>query len=142
MAKKRILIVEDEGIVALDLKQMVERIGYTVPAVVRSGEDAVEQATALQPDLILMDIRLKGEMDGVDATETIQEQIDIPVVYVTAFVDRLTLKRARSTQPQGYVFKPLDPQELKFVIKQALNDQSSSIGEDQTPDQENDNSSE
>ncbi len=121
MAEKHILIVEDEGIVALDLKQMVEQMGYTVSAVARSGETAVEQATALRPDLILMDIRLKGEMDGVDATETIHKMLDVPVVYVTAFVDRPTLQRARSTQPQGYVFKPLDPRELRFVIEQALN---------------------
>jgi CheY-like chemotaxis protein len=120
MAGASILIVEDEHIVGLDIRRALERLGYNVLAVVNSGEAAIQQATEMQPDLILMDIKLKGVMDGVEAAETIRARLDTPVVYLTAYVDDVTLRRAQASQSSGYLLKPFEERVLYATIETAL----------------------
>lgn len=115
-----IMVVEDEKIIANDISYSLEFLGYHVVAAVAYGEDAVPRALELRPDLILMDIRLKGKMDGISAARQIQAQLDIPVVYLTAMADEQTLQRAKVTEPFGYLLKPFDDQELRITIEIAL----------------------
>jgi signal transduction histidine kinase len=114
-----ILVVEDEHVVALDLQVRLGRMGHRV-AVAHSGEEAVEQVLRNHFDLVLMDIKLQGELDGIEAARTIRRGLDIPVIYVTAYADNHTLDRARYTEPYGYVLKPFQDRELKAAIEIAL----------------------
>jgi signal transduction histidine kinase len=116
----RILIVEDESIVALDICGRLAELGYDTPAVAHSAEKAIQKIADTQPDLVLMDIRLKGQMDGVEAAEQIRTQFDIPVVYLTAYADKATLERAKITQPFGYILKPFQERELHATVEMAL----------------------
>ncbi len=116
----QVLIVEDEAIVSMDLRYKLEALGYSVPTEVRSGEEAVEAASRLHPDVVLMDIGLSGEMDGIDAAAQIRGQCDIPVVYVTAYIDDATLERAESTEPVGYIIKPFDDAKLRAIVEMAI----------------------
>jgi hypothetical protein len=116
----KILVVEDERIIALNVRESLESLGYIVPAIVASGEKAVEKALALRPDLVLMDIRLKGNIDGIQAAEQIWESLSIPVIYVTGHSDKSTLERAKITAPFGYILKPVKEQELYVAIETAL----------------------
>ncbi len=118
-----ILIVEDESIVALDIQDKVERLGYSVLAVVSSGENAIEEVKKSQPDLVLMDIVLKGEIDGIETAERIREHFDIPIIYLTAHSDNQTLKRAKITGPFGYLVKPFVDSELRSAIEAVLSKQ-------------------
>jgi PAS domain S-box-containing protein len=120
MESAQILVVEDEGIVALHLAQRLEGLGHTVPMVVGSGAEAVRQAAAVHPDLVLMDIHLQGDMDGIEAARQIRAQGDIPVVYLTAYADDSTLQRAKITEPFGYVLKPFQTRDLQITIEMAL----------------------
>jgi diguanylate cyclase (GGDEF)-like protein/PAS domain S-box-containing protein len=120
MEKIRILIVEDEGLIARDVENMVKNAGYEVCDVASTGEEAIEKADKTQPDLILMDIILRGEMDGVEAAERIRDHHSIPVIYLTAHTDENTLERAKLTEPQGYTLKPVEQKELLTVIEMAL----------------------
>jgi two-component system, cell cycle sensor histidine kinase and response regulator CckA len=120
MTRPQIMVVEDESIVAEDMKAMLEGFGYAVPAVAFSGEDAVKKACDMHPDLVLMDIVLKGQMSGVEAVEHIRAHCNIPVVYVTAYADENTVRRAKVTEPFGYLLKPFDAKELQTAIEIAL----------------------
>lgn len=120
MRRARILIAEDENIVALDLRDTLRDLGYTIVGVAVTGEGAVKQAAGAHPDLVLMDIRLRGEMDGIEAAEQIRLQLDIPVVYLTAYADERSVQRAKVTEPYGYVLKPFEERELRTVIDIAL----------------------
>ncbi len=120
MDKARILIVEDEAIVSMDLRHKLEAMGYSVPAEISSGEEAVEAASQLRPDMVLMDIRLSGEMDGIDAAQEIRRRFDIPVVYLTSHADEDTLARAKKTEPSGYILKPFYDAELRAVVEMAI----------------------
>lgn len=120
MAGIKILIVEDERLVADDLRETLESLGYEVVGLVATGEAAIVQVEQLGPDLVLMDIRLQGELDGVAAASTIQQRFQIPVVYLTANADRPTLNRAKVTQPFGYILKPFDDRVLATTIEIAL----------------------
>jgi PAS domain S-box-containing protein len=120
MTETRVLIVEDEAIVAHDLRLRLQELGYSIAAIAPSGEDAIQQATALRPDLVLMDIRLQGELDGIAAAAAIRSQLDIPVVYLTGYADAATLQRAKITEPFGYVLKPFDLPELRSTLEMAL----------------------
>lgn len=115
-----ILVVEDEYIVALDIQNSLEKFGYTVSAISDSGDNAIQMASEIQPDLVLMDIHLEGDIDGIEAAEIIREHLNIPVVYLTAYADDATLNRAKSTEPLGYLLKPFSEQELKTTIAIAL----------------------
>jgi diguanylate cyclase (GGDEF)-like protein/PAS domain S-box-containing protein len=116
----RILVVEDESIVALDIQDRLESLGYEVPITVASGEKAIEQAGVLRPDLVLMDIQLQGRMDGVEAADEIRRLFGIPVIYLTANADHPTVERAKVTEPFGYVIKPFEERELHTTIEVAL----------------------
>ncbi|WP_088890823.1 hybrid sensor histidine kinase/response regulator [Leptolyngbya ohadii] len=125
MAGEKILVVEDERIVARDIEKRLKKLGYVVPASVASGEDAIQKVAELRPELVLMDIRLKGQMDGVEAAEKIRSDFDTPVVYLTAYADEVTLQRAKATEPFGYIVKPFDERDLHVAIEVALRRQLS-----------------
>ena len=120
MANTRILIVEDEGVTALHIRRDLEMLGYAVCGSVSSGAHAIQKAIETQPDLVLMDIQLQGELDGVQAAQQIREQFDIPVVYLTAHSDASVLQRAQVTEPYGYLLKPFEEHELRVTIEMAL----------------------
>ncbi len=120
MTGKRIQIVEDEEVVASDLELTLEDLGYIVTSVVNSGEEAIKKAEEDKPDLVLMDIMLAGKMDGIESAERIYSQFNIPVIYLTAHSDQKILKRAKSTEPFGYIIKPFEDRELYSNIEIAL----------------------
>ncbi|MGV7929763.1 MAG: PAS domain S-box protein [Spirochaetota bacterium] len=118
--KTRILIVEDESIIALDLSGILRNLGYGISGIVPSGARAIDAATADPPDLILMDIILLGDMDGIEAARRIRSVRDIPVIYLTANADPATVQRARDTEPYAYLNKPVDARDLYSNIDSAL----------------------
>jgi PAS domain S-box-containing protein len=120
LGKARIMVVEDEGVVALQIKDTLENLGYNVPAVALSGEEAVAKITNIEPDLVLMDIQLKGELSGIQAAKRIHGAFEVPVVYLTAYSDAETLEMAELTEPYGYVLKPFEEKSLHAVIQMAL----------------------
>lgn len=120
MEPASILIVEDEPVVAKDIQLSLQRLGYRVPATATSGEEAIRKAVDMHPDLILMDIVLKGNMDGVETALQIQRKQDVPVIYLTAYADTHTLERAKVTSPAGYMLKPYQANELRTTIELAL----------------------
>lgn len=120
MKKIEILVVEDESILALDIQGYLEDFGYKVAAIADKGEIAVQLAKKHLPDLVLMDIRLKGKMDGIDAGEQIRETLQIPVIYLTAFAEKATLERAKKTMPYGYILKPFDSRDIRTAVEIAL----------------------
>ncbi len=120
MNKTQILVVEDEGIVAKDLQALLRRLGYHVPNTVGTGEQAIQLAIQNQPDLILMDIQLRGAMDGVQAAAAINSLQDVPIVYLTANSDEATLQRAKGTAPFGFLVKPFEERAIQAGIEMAL----------------------
>ncbi len=120
MAKRRILVVEDESVIANEIQGTLRELGYAAVAAVDSGEKAIEEADEHNPDLVLMDIVLKGEIDGIQAAEHIRAQHNIPVVYLTAYADESTLQRAKISEPYGYLVKPFEDRELHSNIEMAL----------------------
>jgi len=116
----KILVVEDESIIAADIKNKLEDLGYIVSKIVSNGEDAIKSVSELDIDLVLMDIILKGDMDGIEAAREIKKFIDIPIVYLTAHSDKKTIKRARLTGPFGYIIKPFNSEILGSTIEIAL----------------------
>jgi len=120
MTRPQILIVEDEFIVAKNIEISLRKAGYEVPAIVSSGEEAIQGAGQIRPDLVLMDIQLQGKMLGVEAAEQIRTRFDIPVVYLTAYADEPSLQRAKASQPFGYLVKPFRSEELRSTIEMAL----------------------
>ncbi len=120
MSKAQIFIVEDESIVAQDIQKRLKEMGYTVCGTAFSGEAAIEKVAVVKPDLVLMDIMLKGNLDGVEAAKQIYERFNVPVVYLTAYSDNHTLKRAEITQPFGYILKPFEERELHIAVQMAL----------------------
>ncbi len=120
MAKSKIMIVEDEWITADDIRMSLQSLGYTVSSVVSSGEEAIKKAEGDRPDLVLMDIVLKGEMDGIEAASQIRSCYDIPIIYLTAYADEKILERARITETFGYIVKTFVNEDLKIAIEIAL----------------------
>ena len=116
----RILIVEDGLIIAEDLRRRCEALGYSVTGIAATGEDAVFIADRTRPDLVLMDIRLRGTMDGIEAARQIRTTLSIPIVYATSSSDEATLVRAKETEPFGYLLKPVEPRVLHATIELAL----------------------
>ena len=114
---KQVLIVEDEGIIAADIQSRLERLGYKVPAIARTGEEALHFARSTPFDLVLMDIRLKGDMDGIATAQTMKTELEMPVVYITAHADEETINRATSTEPFGYILKPIRDSELRSAVQ-------------------------
>jgi len=120
MDKMNILVVEDERIVAEDIKMRLQKLGYKVPGIVFSGEEAVKKAEEIQPDLVLMDIVLEKKMNGIEAAAIISSRFDIPIVYLTAYADDKTTERAKITEPFGYILKPFEDRDLHTTIEMAL----------------------
>jgi PAS domain S-box-containing protein len=120
MSLANIMVVEDEEIVAHDLQNRLKRLGYGVPAIASSGEEAVKKAAETRPDLVLMDIVLKGTMDGIEAADMIWQRFQIPILYLTAYADENTLQRAKLTGPHGYLLKPFSEGALRSNIEVAL----------------------
>jgi diguanylate cyclase (GGDEF)-like protein/PAS domain S-box-containing protein len=116
----RVLVVEDEGVIALDLKGRLQDLGYSVVGLASSGEQALRKVRQLDPDLVLLDIVIQGPMDGIDTAGRIREHSNIPVIFLTAHSDDATLMRAKATRPHGYLVKPFRPQELRTTIEVAL----------------------
>jgi len=117
---QRILVVEDQRLIAADLEITLKKLGYVVVGNVSSGEDAISKADQLRPELVLMDVRLHGEMDGIQAAEMIRDRFNVPVVYLTAYADEDTILRAKKTTPFGYLVKPFNERELRATIEIAL----------------------
>lgn len=120
MSKARILIVEDEVFTADQEEKRLLELGYEVAGKADSGERAIQLARETRPDVVLMDIKLRGNMDGIDAADEIKIKLNIPVIYVTAYADDDLLQRARVTEPFGYILKPFGDKELKSNIEMAL----------------------
>jgi PAS domain S-box-containing protein len=120
MTRPNILVVEDESILAEDIREMVEGFGYAVSGTASDGDEALARAAKHPPNLVLMDIMLKGKMQGIETAERMRSLYNVPVVYVTAYADDRTLKRARVTEPFGYIIKPFDERELRTTIAMAL----------------------
>ncbi len=120
MAKTKIMIVEDEWITADDIKMSLQSLGYTITSLSSSGEEAIQNAEKDKPDLVLMDIVLQGEMDGIEAAHQIRSRFHIPVIYLTAYADDKVLARAKITEPFGYIVKPFLSEDLKIAIELAL----------------------
>jgi len=116
----KILVVEDEAIVAMGIKHKLETMGHRVVDTVSTGKDAIRVAREEKPDLVLMDIVLKGEMDGIEAARRIRDQFDIPIIYLTAYADEEMLTRAKVTEPYGYIVKPFKSSELNANIEMAI----------------------
>src|SRR5438477_3184391 len=120
MAKTRVLVVEDETIVAMDIAELLRRLGYEVAGTAASGKDAIALAAATTPDLILMDVHLKGAMDGIEAAGIIGQSTSVPIVFVTAHGDSATVSRSMESSPYGYLVKPFDDRVLHRVVEVAL----------------------
>lgn len=119
MSDTKILVVEDDKIISLDIQRVLNAFGYEVPITVSTGEDAIKIAEELLPDLILMDISLKGNIDGIHAASKIKK-LSIPIIFLTAYKNKSLIERAQETDPYGYILKPYDEQELKLTIDMAL----------------------
>lgn len=120
MDNVKILVVEDEGIIAKNIKNKLKSFGYTVPAIATTGEEAIRMAEITFPDLILMDVMLKGDMNGVEAAEEIQKRFSIPIIYLTAYSNDDVLEKAKTTQPYGYIVKPFTSNDLHSNVEMAL----------------------
>lgn len=120
MKNYKVLIVEDENIIALDIRNILKNLGFTVTGVTAFGEESIEIASSNLPDLVLMDIKLKGKMDGISAAEQIYKRFHIPVIYLTALGDENTLKRVSGMHPFGYIGKPFEENELMEAIDRTL----------------------
>ena len=116
----RILVVEDEAVIALRLQKRLSEMGYDVPDVAYSGEEAVEKAGRLRPDLVLMDVMIPGKLDGIEAAKIMKAQFDIPIIFLTAFSEDKIIENAKQAEPFGYILKPFQDREIKAAIEVAL----------------------
>lgn len=120
MRKTKILVVEDEVIIGMEIADRLKAMNYEIIKIVRNGEDALKAATSLKPDIILMDIMIDGSIDGIETTKNIRKEIDVPVIYLTANTDKSTLERAKVSDAFGYLVKPFEEKELNTTIEMAL----------------------
>ncbi len=120
MEKLNIFIVEDESIVAKDISNSLTKLGYNVVGIANNGKDALTQIMEAQPDLVLMDIMIKGDMTGIDVSEKLKEEQNIPVIFLTAYADEGTLSKAKITEPYGYILKPFKEIDLHSTIEMAV----------------------
>ncbi|HRE11540.1 MAG TPA: response regulator [Ignavibacteria bacterium] len=121
MPNNKIAVVEDEGIVAMDISKCLTSLGYEVVFVSDSGEKVIELMKESTPDLILMDVELKGQLNGLDTARIIKEKYDVRVVFLTAFEDETTLNRIGELSPDGYLVKPFEDEQLEGTLKRVLN---------------------
>lgn len=121
MSNSRILVVEDDRLIARDIAMQLQLLGYQTLGPAHSGEQAIELANQLRPDLILMDVNLASVMDGIEAVRNIRSQLDVPIVYLSAFTDTSNLERAKQTNPAGYLTKPFIEYQLADALSAVLN---------------------
>lgn len=119
MEKLNIFIVEDESIVAKDIQNSLTKLGYNVIGIANNGKDAIEKILELKPDLLLMDIMIKGDLTGIDVSEKIKEKLNVPIIFLTAYADEGTLVKAKITEPYGYILKPFKEVDLHSTIEMA-----------------------
>ncbi len=112
----KILVVDDEAIITMQLEERLHVMGYTVVGMAASGDDAIEKARRLTPDLILMDIVMPGKVNGVEAARTIVNELDIPVIFITSYADDAIIEKAKQVRPYGYIVKPFNELELKAAL--------------------------
>ena len=121
MANTKVFILEDENIVAKDIEQSLKKLGYDVVGVASSGEKVKELLNeGLKPEIFLMDIMIKGDMDGIEVAEYVKEKYNLPVIFLTAYADENTLSKAKITEPYGYILKPFKEIDLHTTIEMAL----------------------
>lgn len=120
MPKTNVLVVEDESIVSKDIQHSLKKLGYNVVGAASTGEKAFELAQSEKPDIILMDIMLKGDINGIETASRVKEELQIPVIYLTAYADESTLEKAKVTEPYGYIIKPFKEVDLHTSIEMAL----------------------
>src|SRR5882757_7687373 len=120
MSKTNILVVEDESIVSKDIQNSLKKLGYNVVGACNKGEDAIDAAREKRPDLVLMDIMLKGEKSGIEAADVIRSEMNIPIIFLTAYADESTLSKAKVTEPYGYILKPFKEIDLHTAIEMAI----------------------
>lgn len=120
MSGSKILIVEDEAVVSLDITRRLEKMGYEIMGRLASGEEALELIQQDRPDLVLMDINLQGEIDGIETANKLYQDHNIPVIYLTAYAGESTLERAKESKPYGYILKPFKERELHATIEIAI----------------------
>ena len=120
MAEAKILVVEDEQITAMEIQSMLEDQGYGITDLVDNGRDALESLRDNLADLVIMDIRIHGDRDGIETTRLINDEFDVPVVYLSAYSDEESLERARDTKPAGFLIKPITGEDLRSTIQIAL----------------------
>jgi CheY-like chemotaxis protein len=120
MEAATILVVEDEVIVAEEIKEDLERGGFRVPEIIASGEEVMEAVQRVKPDLIVMDVRIKSAVDGIDAAYLARAEFPVPVIYLTAYSDAETLRRAAGTNPSAFLSKPFREEELLACVRAAL----------------------
>jgi CheY-like chemotaxis protein len=120
MSANKILIVEDEAVVSLDVTRRLEKMGYEVMGRIASGEEALALIEKERPDLVLMDINLQGEMDGIETATKLYKEYNLPVIYLTAYAGESTLERAKESKPYGYILKPFKERELHAAIEIAI----------------------
>ena len=116
----KILVVDDEAIITMQLEERLTAMGYTVTGMAASGVDAVDKARSMRPDLVLMDIVMPGKMNGIEAAAIVTKELDIPVVFVTSYADDKIIEQAKSVRPYGYIVKPFNELEIKAAIEVAL----------------------
>jgi DNA-binding LytR/AlgR family response regulator len=119
MEKLNIFIVEDESIVAKDIQNSLTKLGYNVMGIANNGKDAIEKITELKPDLVLMDIMIKGDLTGIDVSEKLKEKLSLPIIFLTAYADEGTLAKAKITEPYGYILKPFKEVDIHSTIEMA-----------------------
>lgn len=123
MADAKIMVVEDEGIVSIDIRNIITKLGYSIACVAFSGEEAIEKINqTCKPDLILMDIGLKGKVDGIEAAKQIGKVCSAPVIFLTGYADDHTLARAKEANPAGYLVKPINEDELLAILEKYVPD--------------------
>ena len=117
--KMKVMVVEDDAIIGMDIEHRVRRLGYEVTGVADNAEEAVELAADTKPDIALMDIRLRGDIDGIDTARMLEEQFALPVIFITAYSDLKMRSRALDLNPAGYIVKPIREVELKNTLEEA-----------------------
>ena len=120
MSNAKILIVEDEVIVAMNIEKRLQNSGYNVTGIASSSDQALAKIEIEKPDLVLMDIKIKGVLDGIDTADLIRKRYDLPIIYLTSYTDEETFNRAKLTEPFGYLIKPFETKELNRIIEMAL----------------------
>lgn len=120
MSKINVLVVEDESIVSKDIQHSLKKLGYNVVGAAATGEKAIELVRSEKPDVVLMDIMLKGDMSGIDTAEIVDKEVNIPIIYLTAYADEATLAKAKITEPYGYIIKPFKEIDLHTSIEMAI----------------------